>query len=478
MIEEKSALGQIPPTIMRLNNGQTIEVNPKKLELLLEKFHCYPTQHRKEIWSYLLQLPNNKDEYNILMGKTQLPQAKKLCQSHKCGNKTLSIVNALIHWHAPLINCDWLPPFIAQLVHQFKNDQQFVLEVAMTFLTNVFREWLPNVPGPPPEVLSRVDAILANHDIKLRNSIGTAFVAWPVYRSCFAEILYHNSWIELMDNIFSRIPQYLEFLVVAWIDINGPMLCLDHSTFHSTRRAVNLQVLLQKAQEIELETHPTLFSHVVFNALSSPQYPLIEASSDAVILRTLQSDHDKLAILQSQLQEERKKADEIEQIKIRKKQTFDSIQQVHQMKENEERAETAKAAALLDSQMKALRLEGRKLRIADERQFIEMWQSEWDIGIDTNVNGTQYQIIDNSNNEETERMIDSDLAKFEALRNLRSEDLLEREARRMIVTNAKHAKSELNAQAHQRALHNEINKLANNPALLTNLSTIKSSKKE
>ena len=111
---------------------------------------------------------------------------------HKCGQKTLKIVNALIYWHAHLINCEWLLAFVGQLVRHFKTDLLFIFEVTVTFLTNYFNEWLSNVPGPHPEVLSRVDAIFANHNIELRNGLRTAFFSWFVYRLYFAETLYDN----------------------------------------------------------------------------------------------------------------------------------------------------------------------------------------------------------------------------------------------------------------------------------------------
>jgi hypothetical protein len=90
-----------------------------------------------------------------------LPQARRLCSAKGYGRKTLAIVNALIHWHAPLINCDWLPPIVQKLVHSFRDDPLFCFEVSVTFLTNFFAEWTSDFPGPPPEVLSRIDAIFS-----------------------------------------------------------------------------------------------------------------------------------------------------------------------------------------------------------------------------------------------------------------------------------------------------------------------------
>lgn len=471
MYDELSALSQAPSSLLKLNpdTEATIEINPKKLKTLLQKFHCYPTENRKQLWSYVLQLPRNQEAFNAFAGRAQLPQARKLCSQKGCGKKTLAIVNALIHWHAPLINCDWLPPFVQKLVLAFKDDPLFCFEVTVAFLTNYFSEWLANVPGPPPEVLSRIDAIFSNHDPDLRDDLGTALVVWPVYRSCFAEVLYNREWYDLMDIVLSSNPQFFEFLVVAWIDLNGPQLRIDHATFHATRRAVNIENLIKIGLKISENVAPSLQTHFRYKALSSPNYPLIEANSDAVVLRTLQSDHDKLAALQAQLQEERRQANEAEKIKERKKQTFESIQQLHRAKEDEERIETAKAAAALDTQMKRLRLEGKRLRQADEKQFLEAWESDWETGIDTTSRGMTTTLQGQSEEE----VIDNDGIRFQAMSNLRQADIMTRDARKVSVARAKHARNELDAQLHQRALHGEVMRLANNPVLLANMSTIK-----
>ena len=471
MYGENSAIDQAPNGFIKISQttDAMIEINPKKIKELLSRFHCFPTENRKQIWSYILQLPRNEEAFKSLANRSQLPQARKLCSQKNCGKKTLAIVNALIHWHAPLINCEWLPPLVQKLVFGFKDDPLFCFETTVTFLTNYFSEWVSDVPGPPPEILSRIDAIFSNYDPDLRDALGTALVVWPAYRSIFAEVLYNRNWFDLMDVLVSSAPQFLEFLVVAWIVINGPQLRIDHTTFHATRRAVNIDLLIKTALKIESTCSPTLMANLRYKSLSAPQYPIIEANSDAVVLRTLQSDHDRLSDLQKQLLEERRQADEAEKIKNRRKQTYDSIQQLHVAKENEERIETAKAAAALDTQMKRLRLEGKRLRQSDERQFLEAWENDWETGIDMSSRTKTTTFT----GESEENMIDNDAIRFQAMTNLRQSDLLAREARKNSVALSRHARGELDAQAHKRQLHDEVNRLANNPVLLVNVSSIK-----
>lgn len=470
MYDALSSVHQAPSGLIYLGpkNEPPTEINPQKLKAILSKFNCYPADFRKAIWEFILQLPRNKDAFQFYCNKAQLPQARKLCSAKGCSPKCLTIFNALIHWHAPLINCDWLPPFVDKIVNAFGKDLLFCFEVVVTFLTNYFHEWISVVPGPPPDVISRIDAILADRDLPLREALGTGFAAWPVYRSCFAEILYDQSWFDLMDVVFSSNPQFFEFLVVAWLEVNSAQLRLDHATFHSTRRPANVKKLVAIAQEIWRNVPNSLFTSHQFQPLDKGQYPIIEASTDAVVLRTLQSDHDKLANLQKQLTEERRAADEAEKVKARKKQTFDTIEQLHRAKADEERIETAKAAVALDTQMKQIRLEGKRLKLTDERQFMEQWIHDWGNGIDTTSRSMQNAFGDAEGEKD---VVDADSIRIQALTNMRRSDSLMRDARKASVGRTKQTRSELDAQSHQRALHSEVMRLANDPDLLISSST-------
>lgn len=469
MIDDFSSVSQVESGYILANNVRS-EITREKLKYMLTKYNCFPADYRKSIWAYILRLPRNEEAFKSLCLKAQLPQARKLCAQKQCRPKTLIIFNALIHWHAPLINCDWLPPFVDKVVALFGRDQLFCFEVVATFLTVYFSEWLSHVPGPPPEVISRIDAILAHRNAELREALGTGFAAWPVYKSCFAEILYDQSWFDLMDVVFSSNPQFIEFLVVAWLEVNSSQLKLDHETFHSTRRPVNFRKLVDCAKDIWKNTPDSLFVKLRFSPLTRPHYPLIETNADAVVLRTLQSDHDKLASLQKQLTEERIAVDEAEKVKTRKMQIIEAIHKLHRQKEEEEKIETAKAAVSLDNQMKQIRLEGKRLKLTDERQFMEQWIHDWS----NNIDMTSRSMRNAFGGEHSELKVeDDDLTRIQALTNMRQADSMSREARRISVARAKQARGELDAHAHQRALHSEVMRLANNPDLLMTSSKLK-----
>jgi hypothetical protein len=257
------------------------------------------------------------------------------------------------------------------------------------------------------------------------------------------------------------------------MNVNGQQLRVDYETFHVTKRAVNIDNLVEVAKKVAATCSPTLRTHQQFRPLPSPRYPIIEASAEAVVLRTLQSDQDRLAELQEQLLEERRQADEAEKIKERRKQTYESIQQLHRVREDEERIEAATASSALETQMKRLKLEGKLLRQADERLFLDAWETDWDVAVDPGAG----RAIDEMDAKTSDELIDKDGIRFQAITSLRQFDLMAREARRSSMVRAKHARRELDAMVHKRAMHAEVARLANNPVLLANSSAIRTPRK-
>ena len=467
MFDDSSAVSQVQPTLIRIGKEKiTVDFNSHKLKAMLRRYSSFPVEHRKQIWTYILQLPNNKEAFQILLEKPQMPHSQRLVEQKRCKKRIVPIINALIHWHAPLINCEWLPVFVQKLDNSFGSDPLFCFEVTVTFLTNFFGEWLSDVPGPPPEILSRIDAIFTNYDPILRDGLGSGLVAWPVYRSCFAEILYDRSWLELMDNILSSSPQFFEFLVVAWMIANSRQLRVDHQTFHKAMRPIDVEQVVKIAHRVVAFTPPNLFSHAWFHPLPAGHYPLIEASSDTVALRTIQSDQDKLIILQQQLRDERAKADAAELTQRRKNETFNAISALVQNKGNQERVEAAKAAGDLSTLLNRLRLEGKRLKQTEEKAFLDNWMNDWSHGIDMTMTSLPIR------NEEDDEIINQQEVRLSSLNNLRQADLMARESRKVSISRGKHAIGEIEAQTHKMMIQNEITSLNENPDLLLKVGKI------
>lgn len=462
MFDDYSPLASLHKKSIQLNpsDPNLIEINAQKIKRILDTKRCFRANDRKALWSYILQLPNNKDEYKALSLKPSLPQAKELCEKIHCQKETFPIFNSLVHWHASLIHCMWLPPFVDQLTRGFSKDPVFVFEVIITFLTNQFGEWIRDVPGPPPDVIARIDAIFAFFDPALREEIGTGFIGWPVYRSSFAENLYEHSWFEIMDNILCSSPQFLEFMVVSWLDVNANQLRIDHKVFHATKRPINVIKFVDRAKEMIKNVNKSLLTFNQFKPIPTGTYPFIESSSDAVVLRTLQSDYEKLEQLQQKLSNEREIADDAEKVKERRRQAINSINELHYSKENEEKHETAKASVAIDSQMQRLRLEARKMRLNDELHYLDQWINDWNSGVDFSTKSLKSNF---GINKEVAK--NDDIKRFQAYSSMRQNDNLLQESRKMVISRARQARSELDSLAHQKSLEDEIRNLADNPDL-------------
>lgn len=473
MFDNLSSVSQLEPATLELGipTEPPIEVSSKKIKQLLKRYKCFPFNSRKVLWGYVLQLPNNTKEFRRYRDKPHIQKAKELCKDKKVSEEAFIIVNSLIHWHAPLINCDWLPGLVQKLVTAFPKSPIFCFEVVLTMLTNLFSEWLSELPGPPPDVLTRIDSILSLVNHGLRQALGTGLVAWSSYRSLFSDTLYDRPWLELMDFILCSSPQFFEFCVVSWLCLNETQLRADYETFNMVQRPGNAAMIVEEAKRISKIVIPILTTNSKFRPLPKDHYPINQAHNDTVVLRTLQSDLDKVTELQKQLAEEKKQSDEAEAIKVRKQQIYDSISKLNRQKEMEEKIAASKAASDLEKRMRLVRLESVKMKQSEERHFIERWIHEWDRGLDFTTSSLATKIGDKTG--DIDQLVEEADARLASMMNLRQADVLLRESRRTSTSRSRYASSELEVQAHQRALRAEIARLGGDPNILLNSSEIK-----
>ena len=363
-----------------------------------------------------------------------------------------------------------------KLTNAFPKSFTFCFEVAITLITNTFAEWISDMPGPPPDVLSRIDSILSFDNPEFRDALNSGLVAWPAYRSIFSDILYERPWLELMDYILLSEPQFIEYCIIAWLEMNEAQVRMDHETFNAAPRPAAIPFLIRDAIALYQRAPYSTHSFRYYKPLSKGFYPRIEGNNDAVVLRTLQSDQDRLAALQTQLEQEKKLADETERIKFRKQQTFDNIEKLHEKKANEEKLQTSRAAAQLEKQMKMIRLESVRLKQAEEKNFIDQWRREWCKNMDFSMSSMQAQL--GQHTSEFTDIIERTDEKLNLMLGMRDADNLIRDTRRVSISRGRHARAEIEAQVHNRIVHNEVNKLASNPELLSKAPKFKSTKKD
>jgi hypothetical protein len=146
------------------NSAVSVAINPMKPQAMLARHCASPARPRRQLWGLVLQLPHNKSQFELLLGRPLLPQTRRLRPPGGCARHVALLFNCCAHWHAPLLRCEWLPPLLDKLDRSFGRDLLFCFEVTVTFLAVFFGDWLPLAPGPPADVFSRVDAVLTHRD--------------------------------------------------------------------------------------------------------------------------------------------------------------------------------------------------------------------------------------------------------------------------------------------------------------------------
>lgn len=462
MFNEDSPLEQCSPTIISVQENKTshkivTELSPGKIMIMLNEYHSFPSQYRQMIWSYILQLPSNKAEYEKLVSKKILARTLIICKKKNCSQRTIKIFNALIQWYAPIMNCEWLPPLIERLVLSFQSDL-FVFEVTMTILSSFFAEWVTEIPGPPPNVVSRIDAIFSFVFPTTRETIGSALVVWSSYRNCFAETFYHRPWLQLMDNVIASSPQFLEFLVIAWLGINSPLIKQDHESFNGALRPVDISKLIKTALKIMRTCPKNLLIHHPFVPLPSDHYPKIEVESEALVMRTLQSDQEKLAEIRKKVMEEKREAERIEKTEAQKKQTFEALRLIQNSQVLKDKQEAAQASAALNEEMNKIKHESIKMHLMQKKQFLDSWEQEWSNGLECIQKIERHQRNDQINNL-------PDVNQYSALENLRSSDKFIRETRRSMMSLQKQLINERDTETHKQVIQQRIDELTRKPEL-------------
>ena len=237
----------------------------KTLIDLLEKKLSFPDKYRDIMWRYILQLPMNLKQYVILSSQPNHPLLKNLTEKLPIKFAALShrlfrLLSALIYWHPPLAECEWLPSFVYPFLCIYGRDKIATFESIMTIIVNWCGEWLHFIPNPPITILSRIDRIARDHG-------GNAPLskAWPALRSLFGEVSTTQAAKMMLDNVLSSEPSFLEYLVASYCLLKNDSIIDELSIKFVISRA-------KKYYEKELSTNPNTLK---FNPLPQGYYPTL-----------------------------------------------------------------------------------------------------------------------------------------------------------------------------------------------------------
>lgn len=190
--------------------------NKEILIELVEKKYSLPEKHRPLMWRYILRLPMNNEQYTTLASQPIHPTIRTLpnklpIKFSAVSHRLMRILSALVYWHPPLAECDWLPALVYPFLVIFGRDKLATFEVIMTVITTWCSEWLHFIPNPPITIVSRIDKIAKKY-----GGEAPLNVAWPALRSFCCEVASTEVAKMLLDNILSSKPVFIEYLVASY----------------------------------------------------------------------------------------------------------------------------------------------------------------------------------------------------------------------------------------------------------------------
>ena len=237
----------------------------KTLIDMLNKKLSFPEEHRDIMWRFLLRLPLNHEQYMTLSSQPIHPLIRTLPNSlpikfSVVSHRLMRLLSALVYWHPPLAECDWLPSLIYPFLCIFGRDKIVTFETIMTIIVNWCGEWLNFIPNPPITILSRIDKIAKDHGGQAPQKR-----AWPALRSFFGEVATSTSAKMMLDNILSSRPVFLEYLVASYCLLKDGSIIDELNVKHVINRA---RVYYEK----DLDENP---NQIVFNPLPKGYYPTL-----------------------------------------------------------------------------------------------------------------------------------------------------------------------------------------------------------
>ena len=245
--------------------GSKALVNRQALTNILAENFCFPDENRVVLWRFLLQLPMNKDAYNIVSHQDIHKGVKVLMQRlpikfSVIGNRMTRILSSLSYWHPPLAECDWLPALVFPFIQVCGRDSLIAFEIIATVLTNWCSEWLHFVPNPPITILSRID-----HIARKNGGEAPLSVAWPVLRSFFGEVATTKAALMILDNILASKPVFIEYMVAAYAVMKDNRI-----------DELNVVPFLKKARQMYRKDMKTeKMSNTPFQPLPKGYYPVM-----------------------------------------------------------------------------------------------------------------------------------------------------------------------------------------------------------
>eukprot|EP00698_Gefionella_okellyi_P005649 TRINITY_DN15121_c0_g1_i1.p1 TRINITY_DN15121_c0_g1~~TRINITY_DN15121_c0_g1_i1.p1 ORF type:complete len:1344 (+),score=328.15 TRINITY_DN15121_c0_g1_i1:78-4109(+) len=201
--------------------------NRHQLQQYLRRHGEYPESYRVLVWRFMLQLPNNTSEYQLLAARGVHPAFADLPAQYPVKDGRLlkrlqRLMSTLAHWAPVCGEMPYLPAFVFPLVGLFDHDAVSRFEMVATLLTNWCSNWFEFFPHPPFGTLNIVDSLLQHHCPKLlahfqKLNVIAQVYAWLPLQTLFSEMLTKFDWLRLFDHILSNDTSFMVYAATALV---------------------------------------------------------------------------------------------------------------------------------------------------------------------------------------------------------------------------------------------------------------------
>ena len=204
--------------------------NYKSLSEIINGAGSFPEKSRKYIWSYLLSLQNNINEYDFYSKKITHPIFANMedyypINDHKIFLKTQNICSSIAYWAPNIGNVTYLPNIIYPFIKCFPGEELFIFETVMALLSSVYKyliEYFPSFPSIhiglveniiKKETNDEINNIFSNAQIPLNELI------WRLLKFIFTESLPKKDWLSFIDFIitYNHHPEMILYFTAAFL---------------------------------------------------------------------------------------------------------------------------------------------------------------------------------------------------------------------------------------------------------------------
>ncbi|KAK5648993.1 hypothetical protein RI129_003885 [Pyrocoelia pectoralis] len=258
-----------------------------RLVAILKEFGEYPDSYRSKIWAQLLQLPNNKKQYNNFINHGSSTPFENLHLDNKLALLSLKkLLSNITSWCPHFAHVTYMPVFVFPFMKIFQKEPIICFEAVCSIILNWCQYWFEYFPLPPINILAMIENIIFEQDVELlnhltSNDVTSKLYAWPLFEAAFSEVVNEVHWRKLWDHILSNEPAFLIVCVAAYSLYNRQTLVTmnkksDFEHFYHNPNTFDVKKFISKTytlmNSISEKNHPRRFLHS-FRCLPIDSYP-------------------------------------------------------------------------------------------------------------------------------------------------------------------------------------------------------------